>query len=169
MHHKINPGIFNHSDTCTEVSPFFFFSVSGVCWIANLNIKWAEVIDNVIYGTLEWWEHFSEFKPGLRGSSHLCFPGFNWGLGLCYSSSGDAPVWALHGLQFLQDISICSSPVLSRGHSVYVFFSPWNIFSSFFTDLEVHSAFSSFFSLHFSASWCFFWLLSMFSEWWHQL
>lgn len=51
-------------------------------------------------------------------------------------------MWALHGLQFLQGISICSSPVLSRGHSVYIF-CPWITFLCFFTDLEVHTAFSS--------------------------
>lgn len=98
---------------------------------------------------------FQWIQARAKGFCHLCFPGFNWGLGLSYSSSGDAPVWALHGLQFLQDVSICSSPVLSRSHSVYVFFSPWNTFLSFFTDLEVHSAFLSLFFLHFSASWCF--------------
>lgn len=41
-------------------------------------------------------------------------------------------MWALNGLQFLQGISICSSPVLSRHHSVDIFFSAWSTFSSFF-------------------------------------
>lgn len=65
-------------------------------------------------------------------------------------------MWALNGLHFLQGISICSSPVLSRHHSVDIFFSAWSTFSSFF------------FLLHFPASWCFFLLFSMFSRRCHQ-
>lgn len=141
MYSKKNPGIFNHSDTLTEVSPFF--SVSEACWIASLSIEWTEAIDNVTYGTLEMMGAFQWTQGRAKSLCCLCFPGFNWDLGwsvlLCFRrcSSVGTP-WGCTSFR-----AYPSAPVISRGHSVYVVFCPWNTLSCFFTDLEVHSAFSS--------------------------